>query len=448
MSSTRSRLSVAIALVVALTAMVAPAAASAGLVGDLLNQVGSTVNGLTGNGSGGGSSGGGTASPSATPTPQAGTPPAYVPPAHGTVPEGQGTVGVVDLTPDSATPLPGSPADDSEDATVGGSRGEQSGGAYHGHVSILTLLGMDILPTDTNEGETDNGPLGPLNDALDNLCTSSGGNLCLNVLDVSSKTTKKGSSNSFSAVNLKVGSGSPAIAANVASSQGNISDDGQCQTAEGGSGVANANVLGLTANALNSSSKSTACNDGSKSQKQSSQDVALNGQGLGLPAAGCADGTANTNFTPLMPLLGAVCNADGSGSGQFSDPFGVREALSVFVLDLGGTPLVKASTAAAESHATAPGGGGPNPPPVNPGGCDNPPCGSGGPNGPGARPNGPGHNGPAGPGGPSASGPGKGSLPFTGTDLVRLALIGLGVTLIGLILMGLADRRRRLVRAV
>jgi hypothetical protein len=421
-------------------AMVAPAAASAGLVGDLLNQVGSTVNGLAGNG--GGSGGGGNApTTSPSPTPQSGTPPTYVPPQHGTVPEGQGTVGVVDVTPENTTPLPGGPADDSEDATVGGSRGEQNGDSYHGHVSILTLFGMDILPTDTNEGETDNGPLGPLNDALDNLCTSTSGNLCLNVLDVNSKTTKNGSSNSFSAVDLQVGSGSTGIAANVASSEGNISDDGSCQTADGSSGVANANVLGLTANAMNSSSSSTACNDGSNSQQNSSQDLAIGGTGLPVPAAGCADGTPNSDFTPLMPLVGAVCNADQSGS----DPFGVREALSVFVLDLGGTPLVKATTAAAESHAVAPGGGGPNPPPVNPPGCESPPCGNGGPNGPASHPNGPGgHHGPAGPGGPSASSPGKGALPFTGTDLVRLGLIGLAVTILGLTLMGLADRRRRL----
>jgi hypothetical protein len=426
--------------------MLAPVAAQASVVNDLLNQVGNTVNNITGNGSGGSGGGGGsTASPA--PTPQSGTPPTYVPPQHGTVPTGQGTVGVVDVTPENTTPLPGGPADDSEDATVGGSRGEQNGdGSYHGHVSILTLLGIDVLPTDTNPGETDNGPLGPLNDALDNVCTSTSGNLCLNVLDVNSKTTNHGSSNSFSAVDLKLGSGNTGIAANVASSEGNISDDGTCQTADGSSGVANANVLGITANAFNSSSKSTACNDGSSSQKNSSQDVVLNGNGLGLPAAGCADGTANSDFTALAPLLSAVCNADQSGS----DPFGVREALSVFVLDLGGTPLAKATAAAAESHAVPPPST-TNPPPVNPpGGCSNPPCGNGGPNGPGSHPSEPGNGGPSGPNGPngpSADSPGKGNLPFTGTDLVRLALIGLAVTIIGLTLMGLADRRRRFAQA-
>jgi hypothetical protein len=445
--SVRSRISLAIGFVVVAVAMLTPAVASANVVDDLLNQVGNTVNHITGAG-GSGSSGGSTSSSS--PTPQSGTPPTYVPPQHGTDPTGQGTVGVVDLTPENTTPLPADNGGGSEDVVVGRSRGEQTGGAggqYHGHVTILTLLGNELIGVDTDEGESSSGPLGPLNDALDQVCAQSNNALCLNVLDVDSKTGKNGSHNSFSAVDAGVhlapGVG---VDATAASSNGDISDDGTCQTASGGSGVANANVLGITANALNSSSKSTDCNDGRSSQKNSSQDIVLNGNGLGVPAAGCADGTANSDFTALAPLLSAVCNADQSGA----DPYGVREALSLFVLDVGGTPLAKATASAAESHAIAPPSS-TNPPPVNPPGtCSNPPCGNGGPNGPGAHPNGPGNGpaGPNGPGGPSTEGPGKGNLPFTGTDLVRLALIGLAVTLIGLTLMGLADRRRRFARAV
>jgi hypothetical protein len=449
--SVRSRISITIGLVVVGVAMLSPVAAQANAVNDLLDQVGNTVNNITGNGSGGSAGGGGsTASPA--PTPQSGTPPTYVPPAHGTVPYGQGTVGVVDVTPENTTPLPYDEGGGSEDVVVGRSRGEQTGSGYHGHVTLLTLLGNEIIGVDTGEGESSSGPLGPLNDALDDVCTQSGNSLCLNVLDVDSNTTKNGSSNSFSAVDLNVGApGGPGISATAASSNGNISDDGNCQTANGGSGVANANVFGFTANALNSSSTSTACNNGNDSQQNSSQVLALGGNGVPLPQAGCENGTPNTNFTPLMPLVGAVCNADGSGSGQLDDPFGVREALSLFVLDLGGTPLAKATASSAESHAVAPGSG-TNPPPVNPpGGCSNPPCGNGGPNGPGSHPSEPGNGGPSGPNGPngpSAESRGKGNLPFTGTDLVRLALIGLAVTIIGLTLMGLADRRRRFAQVV
>ena len=432
-------------------AMAIPAAAAANPVGDLLNQVSNTVNNLGGGGSGGGSTGGGSAPASADQQHLAGTPPNYVPPEHGTNPHGQGTVGVVDLTPENTTPLPYDPDGGSEDVVVGRSRGEQTGGNYHGHITIAsTFLTGEIIGIDTNEGQQDTGPLGPLNDAT---CEDNGGgnaSFSACVAAVNSDTTANGSTNHFRTLGLRLGSGTTGIAASAASSDGNISQSNGCQNAHGASNVTNASVGGvLTATALDSSSDSQACNNGSKSQNNQSSVVGINGEGLGVPVAGCANGTPDSNFTPLLPLVGAVCNADDRNGSQAALPNGVREALDLFVLAVGGTTVGKATTAAAESHAVAPGGS--NPPPSS---CANPPCNNGGGNnngenggnnGEGAGNKGAGAGaGPAGNGnGPSAHGPGKGNLAFTGADLLTLALIGFGVMGTGLSAMAVADRRRR-----
>jgi hypothetical protein len=419
-------------------ALALPGAAAANSVDDLLSQVGNTVSGLTGGGGGGGTSD--------APTPAAGTPPSYVPPEHGTNPHGQGTVGVVDLTPENTAPLPYNPDGGSEDVVVGGSRGEQTGGAYHGHITIAsTFLTGEIIGIDTTEGQTDTGPLGALNSAL---CPANGGgnaNVSVCVLAVNSETNGNSSTNHYETAGLNLG-GPTGITASAAESNGNISESGSCQTSHGDSHVANAQVGTFTAQALNSSSDSEACRGSAPTQTNDSSVVNLGGTGLGVPAAGCADGTPNTNFTPLAPLTSIVCNADDSNGAQAALPNGVREALSVFVLDVAGTPLLKTTTSAAESQAVAPEAPPPSPPPA---GCASPPCGNGGGNNDGGGPSGGNEGEKGGPGGldeggPSAAGPGKGSLPFTGTDLVTLALIGLGVMGTGLGTMALADRRRRL----
>jgi hypothetical protein len=434
--------------------LAAPTGASAGLVDDLVNGVNDTVNGVRD--TVGGLGGGGGASPA--PAPQAGTPPTYTPPAHGTGPHAQGTGAVVDLVPEDSEPLPYEPGGGSEDVTAGRSRGEQNGDEYHGHVSILTLLGLELVPgADTSEGETESGPLGPLNDLLDDVCTNSGNALCLNVLDVHSETTSEGSTNSFAAANVGLNLGPASISADAVTSKGNISETDDCQTASSGSQLVGANVLGLTADAAESESKSKACNDGTETQENSGQVLNIGGTQVPIPP-GCETGDPNTNFVPLAPLVSAVCNADDSNGSQAEDPYGVREALSVFLLDLGGTPLVKATSTASESRAVAPGGDTPEcPDPSNPD-CPEPPAcpdpgdpscpgpdGPDGPNGPNG-PDGPGHGkGPG--GGPGGSGPSGESpddnLPFTGADVLALALIGGGVMGIGLLGMALADRRRK-----
>lgn len=461
--SAKNRLGVAVGGVILAVALAAPNGASAGLVdgvlGDVQNSVDSAAGGLL-DGSGGTAP---TTQPApAAPTPLAGVPPTYTPPLHGTNPHGEGTVGVIDVMPEDTEPLPYDPDGGSEDVVVGRARGEQTdNGEYHGHITIVsTFLTGELVGVDTNEGETEAGPLDPLQEGvLDALCDGSGDQICLEVLRADSKTTKNGSENSFAVADAQIG-GPTGISATAAESNGNISEDSECQTAHGDSTVANADVGGqLTADVLESESDSTACNDGTKTVDQDSRVVNLNDNGLPVPEAGCADGTPNSNFDPLLPLLGAVCNADDTNGAQTSDPYGVREALSLFVLDVGGVPLLKTTTAAAESHAVAPGGpecpdpDNPDCPPIDE--CpdpDNPDCPDGPPDCPDADnpdcPDGPPNGGPRGPDddGPSAKRGPREELPFTGADLGVLGLIGAIVMMAGLSLMALSDRRRRAER--
>ena len=492
MPGAMKRLSIATAIAACVGVATLPSAASAGPLEDLVGGVQKTVddtlnsvNGLMGGGNGGG------AAPAPAPAPEAGVPPTYVPPAHGTNPHGQGTIGVVDLTPEDAEPLPYDPDGGSEDVVVGRARGEEAGGDYHGHITIVsTFLTGEVLGVDTEEGQTEAGPLDPIQEGiLDALCDGSGDQVCLEVLRADSSTDGSGSTNSFAVATAQVG-GPTGITAGVAESNGNISDDGDCQTAHGDSSVANANVGGaLTADVIESSSDSTSCNDGTDTVEQESRVVNLNDTGLPVPEPGCADGTPDSNFDPLLPQLGAVCNADDENGAQTDVPYGVREALSLFVLDVAGVPLLKATTSGSESHARAPGGGGPEcpdptnpdcpdgdecPDPTNPDCPDgdecpdpsNPDCPDGGdecpdPDNPDCPDSGvidsdgdgladnvddcPFVPGPISNDGCPLSGSGDAddNLAFTGADMGTLSAIGVGVMATGLALMALTDRRRR-----
>jgi hypothetical protein len=407
--------------------LLAPQVSSAGLIDDVVNLI----------------TGGG-ATPTQTPG-QGG----YQPPLHGTNPHGQGTVGVIDLTPSDQRPLPGDPSganpDDTqplagEDIVVGRARGEQNGDAYHGHVTVLALLGNELIGTDSDEGETVAGPLDPIQTAvLDAICNGSG--ICLTVLAADTSTTSTGSTNHFEVLDAAIADpilGTPGITASAAESNGNISDDGTCQTAHGDSTVASANVGGaITAGVADSSSDSTACNDGTPSSTTTDGNVInLMGMGIPIPAAGCDNtpnpGTPNVAFTALSPLLSTVCNAQDINGlpgpiQQVADEYGVREALSLFVIEAGGTALVKATTAASESVAVAPAAPGPVCPDPN-----NPECPNGGP---------PDDDGPGGPAGPVAQETNE-PLPFTGSQVALLGLIGAAMLGTGLLVRGLAARRR------
>jgi hypothetical protein len=412
-----------------------PTLASANPVDDVLNGLG--VGSVPGTGAGS-SSGGSSSAPAGT---RAGVPPAYTPPLHGTSPHGQGTDAVVDLTPGSSNPYSSDPSSNGEDVVLGDSRGEQGTSGYNGKVTLAYLFGQPIFQVTTGPGESKDGPLQPLQDGLDQLCDGSGNQLCLTVLGMHSSTTSNSSTNSFEAVGAHVG-GPTGINADALTSNGNISDDGTCQTAHGDSSVADANVGPLTADALQGSSTSTACSSGSQSVDQSSTVVNLGGTGLPLPSAGCADGTPNTNFDALSPLLASVCNADDSNSSQTGSPYGVREALTLFALITGDTSAIKATTAGPESHAVAPAS---STTPTTPGSGGT--AGAGGKGGSaGGNGNGNGNGSGSGTGNGSAAGTaaaGNGQLAFTGADLLVLGLVGGALILGGLVLTATAGRRHR-----
>ena len=440
---TRSRAVAVFAVVCAVTAVV-PAAASA--QGNLVDEL---LKGLLG-GSDGGQTGG-----ADQPDSRAGSPPNYTPPLHGSNPHGQGTVGAVDITPDNTLPQPSDPPP--EDITIGDSRGEQNAdGTYHGrvyllHANILGLINTDgiLPPVETNEGETATSPLAGLQAVIDSLVCpplmSPAG--CVELAAINSTTSSTGSQNSFELVGTDIsldpgGVNIANVQSSTASSSGDINETSTCQTSTGESNVEDADVGLLvlpviSADALQSSSTSTACNDGTQqNQSNNSTVVALQGGGLPLPAAGCADGTPDTNFTALIPLIGTVCNADDSNNGQTTAPYGVREALTVFALSVlpGGDSLLKVTTSGAESHAVAPAAAtSPTTPttpttPGNPGGNGNPG------NGPGDGPT----------GGPTTSvaqaGDG-GELAFTGASLLWLGLIG-GLLMFGGLALARASTKR------
>ena len=173
------------------------------VVGGAQSAIGNTVASVAGvqGGSGG----------SAAPAPAAGIPPDYTPPLHGDNPHGQGTGATVDFTPSNTLPLSGDPVggtgEDEEDIVVGRSRGEQDdNGDYHGQIVIAALFGNEIVPgVETNEGEQDSGPLGPINEEL---CPLNGGGspgLSLCLLAADSETTDNGSQNRFKAVGVNAG---------------------------------------------------------------------------------------------------------------------------------------------------------------------------------------------------------------------------------------------------
>ncbi|MCA1680566.1 MAG: hypothetical protein LC777_17260, partial [Actinobacteria bacterium] len=269
--------------------------------------------------------------------PRAATPPGYQPPLHGTNPHGQGTVSTIDLVPNDQRPLSGDPTGagdvNREDVVLGRTRGEQrADGTYHGHITILALLGNEVLGVDTNPGQSRAGPLDAVQTGiLNNLCMSSGGQLCVTVLKADSTTTATSSTNIFAVANARIGQGPAALSVDAAESAGTISQDSACQTAAGSSRVANANLGLVTASLLTSSTTSKACNNAAPTQTNISSVIGLNGAQLGVPNPGCANGTPNTEGgIPL--LLPTSCNADDPGTNQAPTPYGVREALTAFVL--------------------------------------------------------------------------------------------------------------------
>ena len=403
-----------------------------------------------------------------------GQPGGYQPPLHGNNPHGQGDVIGADLAPSGVRPTGGNTATSPEDIIVGRARGEQgSNGQYHGHITIVSLFGNELLGVDTTPGQAKTGPLNALQTSvLNQLCTAS--QICLNVLRADSSTSATGSTNRFAVANATIGNPQTGLLSlTAAESNGNISQDANCQTTTGNSTVADANIFGgAVADVSQSSSTSRACNNGTAQQQNNTSSViGLGGTNVPLPAPGCANGTPDT-VTGIPVLAPIVCNAnDSNGLGeavtQAVAPYGVREALTVFVLDAGGAALLKVTTGGSESRAQAP---------ATPSGPDRP----GGPgdddprdpgDGPGDPDDGPGDpgDGPGGPGdgpgdrgdspqcsdgidndgdgrtdlddphcdSPSDDSEAEGALAFTGGSALLVAILGLATLFLGLMTLRL-----------
>ena len=408
-------------------------------VDNILGQVGGGDGSGSTAGSGASSSGGSVSD-------KAGVPPDnYVPPLHGTDPHGAGSIATVDLTPGDTNPYGSDPSTSGEEVVVGDTNGTQSGGQYHGRVTVLWLFGNPVIQVTSNQGESNDGPFQPINDGLQQLCDGSGGQLCLKLLDMHSSSDANGSTNSFELLGAHLG-GDQGLLIDVGTSNGNISQSGDCQTAHGDSGVANIDAGGgPLADVGQSDSTSTACS-GSSTQDQHSTLLALGGNEV-LPGCG-PDGPANTELIPAEPLLGVLCNASDSNGSQTSAPYGVREALAVFALINEGIPggaLLRVTAGSAESHAVAPGPTTTENPPTGTSGGTKGAGGKGGNGGNGGNNGGNGNGAGNGGGGGAANqaAAGNGSLAFTGADLLVLGLIGGALILGGLALTTLAGRSHR-----
>ena len=280
------------------------------------------------------------------------TDPPTQPATHGTNPHGQGTVAVVDIDPSSERPLAADPdgGDSGEDVVVGRARGERNAdGTYHGHISAVGLFGNDVVPVDTAQGETKDGPLQGLQESvLDPLCTSTTQQVCLTVLRMHSATTTTGSTNDFAIARA----GLLGLGVGAADSQGVLATDAAkgCQAAGGAANTTNvATSTGTVAQVARSSSTSTSCRGVAPVVANTSEVIGLGGTGVPLPAAGCANGTPDTQ-AGLPGLLPIICNAEELVGNNAA----VREALDVFALQIGTNSLLKETTASSESLSVAP----------------------------------------------------------------------------------------------
>jgi hypothetical protein len=277
------------------------------------------------------------------------------PPMYGTNPHGQGTVASLFLNPSGTVPYPYKPGGSGgQILVVGNGRSEQqTDGTYDAHTTIAALLGSEILGVNATQGQSNTGPLNAVQTGvLDKLCMATSNAVCLQVLAADTAATTTGASTHFMVLGAKV-LGANGLNTGVASSDSSITTSGGCETATGASQAANIMLAGgQVASAGKSSTMSKACNDGSAPvQQDSSSVIGLGGVGVGIPAAGCANGTPNTK-TGLAPLLTIICNADDTT--QLATPAGVREALTVLALQTANSALVKTTVVAAESHAVAP----------------------------------------------------------------------------------------------
>ena len=164
-----------------------------------------------------------------------------------------------------------------------------------------------------------------------------------------SATTGTSSTNDFAVARA----GLLGLGVGAADSQGVAGQAGACQTSAGGANTANvATSTGAVAQVAKSTSTSKSCKGVAPEVTQTSQVIGLGGTGVALPAAGCANGTPDTQ-AGLPGLLPIICNAEELVGNNAA----VREALDVFALQVGSNAVLKETTAASESLSVAPEGG-------------------------------------------------------------------------------------------
>jgi hypothetical protein len=271
------------------------------------------------------------------------------PPARGSNPDAQGSTSTLDYVPSyvpsNDLPMSGGTTSgvdgEHENVVLGGSRGEQvTDGAYPGEIVVLSLFGFDVItPVETGPGESESGLLGPIQQTvLDSICAGSGGQLCLAALHDDSETPNSDSTNSFRAAKMNLGvylGGRGSLHTSPLESNGNIRTDSSCRTSDGDS-VATLLSFGedSVGTVSESSTDSQACNNGTNTQSNDSRWLAAFGSDAPSP---CESGTRDAEFTMFTPVRSLVCN-DTNGVGedttQAGQPFGMREALTVFLFEV------------------------------------------------------------------------------------------------------------------
>lgn len=288
--------------------------------------------------------------------------PTYQPPLHGTNPHGQGTVSSLDVNEAILGPVTRQDESSQELVVLGRSRGEkQTDGSYHGKVTLVSfnLLGVPIeVAIETAPGESESGALGAAD--LQDLCDATQGFICAQLLEADSATTAKSSNNSFRVVGLE---SDDFAFASVGESHGNISEDSNCQTSHGDASLVQASLLTSgTTTVGQSSTDSKRCRDGTSTQTNDSSLLSLFDGDMVRQNTDeeCADGTPDV-FFGIPGLIEFFCNADdtngvGEPAVQGPLPYGVREALTTRLLvdPETGESLAKYTTSASESRADPP----------------------------------------------------------------------------------------------
>jgi hypothetical protein len=283
-------------------------------------------------------------------TPGQGT---YTPPLHGSNPHGQGTVGVVDLSPDATRALDS--AAHGEEVVIQRSRAERTEDGYTASSTALEALSLKLLGTEAAEGESEHGVLEPIQAiVLDPLCGAAGDGVCVEVLRQDSEADENGASSSSAVAEVQVG-GENGIGATAVESNAEIgTDENGCEDARSDATTAGVRLGGGNAvEAASSSSDTNQCGppepepgEGPDPERDSTV-VELLGLDLPLPVAGCGESkTPDSELDALSPIASTSCHADdGSDVGGTQSPvaYAVREALSVFVGESAGTALVKIS---------------------------------------------------------------------------------------------------------